>query len=783
MVLKVTGNRNMREQIGNVVLDYSQYSGQDYYSEGASEDLLLEVVKNHKETKFNEVIIGQRSWPVLYHLSHIRGNIVEWLPISKMHKVLEIGSGCGAITGTLADKAKEVTCIELSKKRSLINAYRNQDKKNIEIKVGNFQEIEKTLEDKFDYIMLIGVFEYGASYLQGKKPYLRFLEIIKSHLAKEGKIVIAIENKYGLKYWAGCKEDHVGKFFEGLEGYGESSGVRTFSKKEISKLMEENGLHSEFYYPYPDYKFPISIYSDKYLPHKGELKDNLRNFDGDRVVLFDETKVYDGLIENEMFPFYSNSFLIIAGEEKENIQNEKVLFVKYSNERAKDRMIRTDIIEEEKTRKVRKTALTKEAAAHVSALKAHYEKLGQLFDKTKFMPNRLTSMKEERAIFQYIEGETLESRLDTLLQEKDFDKMLQLISEYRDMLLEISYKNKFKTEDSFIEVFGSWELGEEFIWAPVSDIDLIFDNILVTTEKKEEWHAIDYEWTFTFPIPMKYILYRALYYYIRSPKRKIFAEFIQGGIFEYFHLSKEEVKAFQKMEHHFQKFIVGDTVSLHVAYALIAGLTLNFQKLVQDGMQMKELHVVKVYYDYGNDFQPDGMRRIRGSVTEEKRVSLDIPVEPDIVRIRIDPTEFPCILKIHEFSCKGRNGFLYYVNGEVGKEHIILFPTDDAQMIVEELTGKEEFFHLEYTVDILEESIFKGILSSIERFKQELAEKNIEEMAGQIDEEEEYVEEKTIDTLEALGFKAMLGNILEVEDEKGRIHQLAENRADDGENI
>ena len=102
---------------------------------------------------------------------------------------------------------------------------------------------------------------------------------------------------------------------------------------------------------------------------------------------------------------------------------------------------------------------------------------------------------------------------------------------------------------------------------------------------------------------------------------------------------------------------------------------------------------------------------------------------------------------------------------------------------VEELTGKEEFFHLEYTVDILEDSLFKGILSSIEEFKQELAEKNMEEMEGQMDEEEEYIEEETIDTLEALGFKAMLGNILEVEDEKGRIHQLAENRADDGENI
>ena len=52
------------------------------------------------------------------------------------------------------------------------------------------------------------------------------------HLAPGGKIVIAIENRLGLKYWAGCAEDHVGKYFEGLEGYHNTKGVRTYSKKE-----------------------------------------------------------------------------------------------------------------------------------------------------------------------------------------------------------------------------------------------------------------------------------------------------------------------------------------------------------------------------------------------------------------------------------------------------------------------------------------------------------------------------------------------------------------------
>jgi len=62
-------------------------------------------------------------------------------------------------------------------------------------------------------ICLIGVFEYGQAYIGGKTPYEDFLKILQKHLAPDGRIVIAIENKYGLKYFAGCKEDHLGSWF------------------------------------------------------------------------------------------------------------------------------------------------------------------------------------------------------------------------------------------------------------------------------------------------------------------------------------------------------------------------------------------------------------------------------------------------------------------------------------------------------------------------------------------------------------------------------------------
>ena len=303
----------MQEKIGKVTLDYEFYPGEDLYSDGPVEEELLEIARNYKDEELNSVIAERNSWPVLYHFSHIRQNILEWLPIKKTDKVLEIGSGCGPITGVLAKKAGSVTCIDLSKMRSTINAYRNQDCDNVKIMVGNFQDIEASLTEKYDYITLIGVFEYSEGYIGTQEPYVEMLRRIAGHLAEGGKLVLAIENRLGLKYWAGCTEDHTGKYFEGLENYPNTKGVRTFSRKELQGLIDRAGdFKTTFYYPYPDYKFPMTIYSDKRLPQKGELKDNSCNFDRPRLQLFNEARVYDSLVDAGLFPEFSNSFLVLV---------------------------------------------------------------------------------------------------------------------------------------------------------------------------------------------------------------------------------------------------------------------------------------------------------------------------------------------------------------------------------------------------------------------------------------------------------------------------------------
>jgi len=304
---------NNIEYVGNVKLDYEFYGGTDLYVDG-SEEKLLDIVKRYNGSEYNKVIDEEKQWPVLYHLSNLRGNIVDCIPFTKNDKVLEIGAGCGAITGTIAKRAGKVDCIELSRIRSLVNAERNKHMDNIVITVGNFQDIERKITEKYDYITLIGVLEYAGKYIASDNPYEDFIIMLKKHLNENGKIVLAIENKYGLKYWAGCREDHLGTFFSGIEGYVDTYDVRTFSKKELQKIFVNCGLNDvTFYYPYPDYKFPITIYSDSYLPKTGSLSNNMNNFDSDRLMLFDELKVYDNLIADGMFDFFSNSFMVIAG--------------------------------------------------------------------------------------------------------------------------------------------------------------------------------------------------------------------------------------------------------------------------------------------------------------------------------------------------------------------------------------------------------------------------------------------------------------------------------------
>lgn len=231
----------------------------------------------------------------------------------------------GAITELLCQKAKSVTSVELSKRRASAAYLRCRNYSNLEIIVGNLNDIE--FEKKFDYITLIGVLEYQGRYTDSENPFKDFLSKIKSLLKPNGKLLIAIENKYGLKYWCGAREDHTAIPFDGLNQYILSKTAQTFSRQELAALVKSAGFeNSFFYYPLPDYKFPQVIYSDEYLPKNSSIDNWLPYYYPDTsTMIADETLIYKDIIKNNVFPFFSNSFFVECAVNK----NDHVGYTKY----------------------------------------------------------------------------------------------------------------------------------------------------------------------------------------------------------------------------------------------------------------------------------------------------------------------------------------------------------------------------------------------------------------------------------------------------------------------
>ena len=139
----------------------------------------------------------------------------------------------------------------------------------------------------YDYVVFVGSLEPSKAAEQ--------IRAAKRCLVSGGELIIAACNPFGLKYWAGARADDHG-----------------FSKKTLETLLGTDG-ETSWYYPMPDIKVPVTIFSDEYLPGRGELSDNRRNFDRDRLQLFDEKKVFDTVLAEGLFGELANSFWIEAG--------------------------------------------------------------------------------------------------------------------------------------------------------------------------------------------------------------------------------------------------------------------------------------------------------------------------------------------------------------------------------------------------------------------------------------------------------------------------------------
>lgn len=244
-------------------------------------DELLNIVK--EEPDLEEFLITEKKWEYLYNLSNIRKNILEWYDFQTDAKLLELGAECGALTELFCERVKEVVAVEDVAKKREINKERNKKYDNLDIISTAELDDNGRSRCKYEYITIIGNFS------------IEKLRLAKQKLKKNGVLIIAIENKYGLKYWSG------------------ETRPETYSRLQLIGILRREGYHEDkIYYPIPDYILPMEIYSSKNLPKVGSITAVSPSFKEDKVLSLDELKTYDMVIKDGKFEEYANSFLVFA---------------------------------------------------------------------------------------------------------------------------------------------------------------------------------------------------------------------------------------------------------------------------------------------------------------------------------------------------------------------------------------------------------------------------------------------------------------------------------------
>ncbi len=461
------------------------------YLDGAEQHLLAVLTEARDRSVASEELQRQiHDWPSQYHLTPYRSTIFDCFGFSAGDaRVLELGAGCGAITRWLGEHCGEVHAIEGSLHRARVARARCAELEHVAVYSANYSQLAE--QDAFDVVTLIGVLEYSHLYhpVHQNDPVgaaLDNLRIARRALRRDGLLVLAIENRLGLKYLNGAREDHSGKQFEGVQGYPHATSAVTFSAHELRGMLAGAGFGDVgVYLPYPDYKLATTIVNAKHAGPDSGVHNWLPATAPDRgtartAALFHESLAQRELGRAGLLAELANSFLILA----------------YAGERD-----RSDVRHGLQT-----------------AWRARHYALG----RRRGMQKRVTIgppgddvVRNEPVLGQASSGGAgaLAQRLvDETMQAGEL-----LVFDVHDAIAGTGFGEPFL---SLLARHRDW-LVQEFAtgWVDQTGIPLLdgesFDaawwNIVRATDG--HWQRIDREWRFRMPIPLDYVVWRTLFHY------------------------------------------------------------------------------------------------------------------------------------------------------------------------------------------------------------------------------------------------------------------------------
>jgi len=227
----------------------------------------------------------------------------------------------------------------------------------------------------------------------------------------------------------------------------------------------------------------------------------------------------------------------------------RVIFEKYSSNRAKRYQIKTAIVEKQGEKWAYKQALYPEGEQHIHTIAENYKRIQGVSDYSYVAPK----MMEGKLFFEYAEGDTLSQRyLSAVIKGDDntANECLELFSKCAAQ----SEKNScvFHTTPDFEAIYGtSFSMLNGSKGVRIADVDVNMDNIILSEGSVK---LIDYEWVFHFPMPLEYILFRNFREFYMKNEAILQNKIKLHDILHLLGIT-QEYSVLDEMEEHFRSFV------------------------------------------------------------------------------------------------------------------------------------------------------------------------------------------------------------------------------------
>lgn len=507
-----------------------------------NEQVIYNYISEHQGENYDDIISKDDKWEVFYHLSEMRRALFNWYDFGEDSELLEIGGGFGALTGTFCDKCKQVVSIEKSQLRAEAIKRRYSCRDNLTVVCNDI--LKWTSNRKFDYIIIVGVLEVINQGRKKDDAYSEILKYLSDFLKVGGKIILAVENRFGIRYFCGAVDKHTGKPYSGINNYPQTSMGNSFDRQQIKEIIKKAGMKfCKFYYPLPDYILPQLIYSEDYLP-VSSIKERVIPYylNKEHLVAY-ENDLYDDLVRNKVFEFFSNSFLIECGMH-DNMSN--IVYAALTTDRGNESGFATII---RSTGIVQKIGLYKEGKIGLQRI---YNNIQDLVSHgICCVEHQLT---EKGLEMPYVQEKTLCDELRHIVSTEP-EKFEKVIQDLYECILKSSeavepWKNRLPHENMEDDKFG--------VILNKAYIDMVPINCFY---RGNTFQFFDQEFVQE-NYPAKYILYRALkytYFFIpeaeeQVPLDKLKEKYGLKDIWQYFEAEEKRFVALNRKHEVYQHF-------------------------------------------------------------------------------------------------------------------------------------------------------------------------------------------------------------------------------------